>query len=275
MTKTKPKLKPSSYLRPKVTWQWTSIGGLIGFFVIHPCAMITAHLMFQPKIESNYSLVDVILTEFAKIFSLQMLPWGLSFALISALCGLFFGRNRQMTHALRKSEQKFRKLSITDDLTRIYNSRHFSNRLKSEIERTNRYAHPLSLLILDLDNFKNYNDQYGHVAGDEVLAKTGKILRESLRESDSAYRYGGEEFTVILPETRGDEAVHFAERIRQRIEKDAFVIGRNNSLPVTASIGIAQYKSGEQISAFIKRTDDNMYTAKRQGKNQVFYACVV
>jgi diguanylate cyclase (GGDEF)-like protein len=199
-----------------------------------------------------------------------MLPWGLSFAFISALSGLFFGRNRQATHALQESEKRFRKLSITDDLTRIYNSRYFFKQLKNEIERTNRYGHPLSLLILDLDNFKNYNDNHGHVAGDEILTKTGKILRNSLRKTDSACRYGGEEFAVILPETGGNEAVHFAERIRQGIEKHAFVIERGRSLSVTASIGIAQYKTGEQISAFIKRADENMYTAKKQGKNSVF-----
>lgn len=270
MTKNKPNLKPASYISSKNTWRWALIGGLIGFFVIHPCVMISAYLMFQPSLESNYSIVNVILAESTKIFSLQMLPWGLSFTFISALSGLFLGRNRQMTHALQKSEQKFRKLSVTDDLTGIYNSRHFFKQLKNEIERTNRYGHPLSLLILDLDNFKNYNDCYGHVAGDEVLAKTGKILQNSLRKTDSAYRYGGEEFTVILPETDGNAAAHFAERIRQGIEKHAFVIERGRSLSVTASIGIAQYKTGEHISAFIKRADENMYTAKKQGKNRIF-----
>ena len=269
MTITKPKLKLSSDMQTKAIWRWAAIGGLTGFIVIHPCVMISAQLMFQPKIKSNYTLVDILFTEFAKIFSLQMLPWGLSFALISALTGLFIGRNRQVNQALRESEQRFKKLSITDDLTGIYNSRHFFNRLKNEIERTNRYAHPLSLLILDLDNFKNYNDRYGHVAGDEILAKTGKILRNSLRKSDSAYRYGGEEFAVILPETKGDEAIYFAERIRQSIEKQAIIIQIDKNLSVTASIGIAQYKAGEQLSAFVKRADENMYIAKKEGKNRV------
>ena len=272
MTIAKPKLKSSSYMRPKAIWQWTSIGGLIGFIVIHPCVMITAHLMFQPRIESNYSLVDVILMEFAKIFSLQMLPWGLSFAFISALSGLFLGRNRQMTHELQKSEQRFRKLSITDNLTRIYNSRHFFNQLKNEIERTNRYGHPLSLLILDLDNFKNYNDCHGHVAGDEVLAKSGEILRKSLRKTDSAYRYGGEEFTIILPETDGQDAAHFAERLRMAFENQAIENQQEGILPITVSIGVVQYKEKEKIADFIKRADDNMYIAKEKGKNQVYFS---
>ena len=271
MTKNKSNLKPSSYISSKTTWQWALIGGLIGFFVIHPCVMITAHLMFQPGLESDYSIVAIIFSEFSRIFSFQMLPWGLAFAVISAISGLFFGRNRQMTYALKESEQRFRKLSITDDLTGIYNSRYFFNRLQDEIERANRYGHPLSLLILDLDNFKKYNDTHGHVVGDEVLAKTGEILLKSLRKTDSAYRYGGEEFAVILPETGGNQAVHFAERIRQGFEKHAFLIRQDGSLSVTASIGIAQYKQGEEISAFIKRADENMYTAKKQGKNRVFF----
>ena len=270
MTKNKPNLKPSSYISSKTTWQWALIGGSIGFLVIHPCIMITAHLMFQPGLESNYPIVTIIFSEFSKIFSFQMLPWGLAFAVISAISGLFFGRNRQMTYALKESEQRFRKLSITDDLTGIYNSRYFLNRLQDEIERANRYGHPLSLLILDLDNFKKYNDTHGHVVGDEVLAKTGEILLKSLRKTDSAYRYGGEEFAVILPETGGNQAVHFAERIRKGFEKHAFLIRQDGSLSVTASIGVAQYKQREEISAFIKRADENMYTAKKQGKNRIF-----
>jgi diguanylate cyclase (GGDEF)-like protein len=259
-------------MRPRATWQWTLIGGLIGFFVIHPCVMVTAHLMLKSRLESNYSIVDIILVEFAQIFSVQMLPWGLSFAIISALSGLFLGRTRQVTHALQENEQRFRKLSITDDLTGIYNSRHFFNRLKNEIERTNRYEHPLSLLILDLDNFKNYNDNHGHVAGDEALAKTGKILRNSLRKTDSAYRYGGEEFTIILPETEGRDAAHFAERLRMTFESQAFAVEKEGSLSVTASIGVAQYKKKEEVADFIKRADDNMYVAKEKGKNQVYFS---
>ncbi len=159
--------------------------------------------MFQPGLESDSLIVDVILMEFARVFSFQMLPWGLSFFIISALSGLFYGRGRQAADALRKSEQRFRELSITDDLTGLFNSRHFFDRLKAEVERTNRYGHPLSLLILDLDNFKKFNDTFGHIAGDEVLEKAGEILHRSLRKIDSAYRYGGEEFAIILPETGG------------------------------------------------------------------------
>lgn len=259
-------------MRPRATWQWTLIGGLIGFFVIHPCVMVTAHLMLKSGLESNYSIADIILVEFAQIFSVQMLPWGLSFAIISALSGLFLGRTRQMTHALQENEQRFRKLSITDDLTGIYNSRHFFNRLKNEIERTNRYGHSLTLLILDLDNFKQYNDTFGHLAGDSVLAETGKIIRKSIRSTDTAYRYGGEEFAILLPESGGQESLNFAERIRMEFESNVFPINQEKNLRVTVSIGVAQYISGEKITAFIKRADENMYVAKSEGKNRTFFS---
>ena len=208
----------------KTIWQWALIGALFGFLVLHPWVMLTAKLMFQSKDQSENFFAGAFLSESRKAFSMGMLPWSLSYALISALAGAFLGRNRQVTEQLRKSEQRFRELSITDDLTQLYNSRHFYHQLDEEIERTNRYRHPLSLLMLDLDNFKKYNDAFGHIAGDEVLATAGEILRDSLRKTDSAYRYGGEEFAILLPETKGEEALNFAERIRQAFERQKLIL---------------------------------------------------
>ena len=250
-------------------WQWAIVGGSAGYLILHPWIMIIAHLMFQRRFESPISVVDVIFTESARAFSFDMLPWGLSFAIISALAATFFGRSRQATAELRKSEQRFRELSITDDLTGLYNSRHFFSRLKAEIERTNRYRHPLSLLILDLDNFKRYNDNFGHLAGDRVLSATGDIIKKSIRSTDSAYRYGGEEFAVILPESNEPEALQFAERIRVTLKNEALYADREEKLRVTVSIGVAQYIPREEITAFIKRADQNMYTAKKAGKNRI------
>jgi diguanylate cyclase (GGDEF)-like protein len=127
----------------------------------------------------------------------------------------------------------------------------------------------LSLLILDLDNFKKYNDAFGHIAGDRVLAKAGEIFRNSLRKTDAAYRYGGEEFAILLPETKGEEALHFAERIRLSFENQDSILPGEKTLLVTVSIGVAQYKSGEELNTFIKRADTNMYAAKNEGKNRI------
>jgi len=102
---------------------------------------------------------------------------------------------------LRKSEQKYLELSTIDDLTQLYNSRHFYAQLENEIERSNRYEQPFTLMMMDLDKFKMFNDTYGHVEGDYVLSRVGQVIKLCLREIDSAYRYGGEEFTIILPMT--------------------------------------------------------------------------
>jgi len=272
MTANKPNLIRSILKRSRATCFWALTGGLLGYFIIHPWVMITAHLMFRPRLEPSFSIVDIIFAEFTRAFSLQMLPWGLAFAMISALTGAFYGRSRQAIAALCVSEQRFKEISITDELTGLYNSRHFFNRLKAEVERTDRYGHPLTLLILDLDNFKQYNDTFGHLAGDSVLAETGKIIRKSIRSTDTAYRYGGEEFAILLPESGGQESLNFAERIRMEFESNVFPINQEKKLRVTVSIGVAQYISGEKITAFIKRADENMYVAKSEGKNRIFFS---
>jgi diguanylate cyclase (GGDEF)-like protein len=240
--------------------------------MIHPWVMIIAHLMFRPRLKSYFSIVDVIFAEFSRAFSLEMLPWGLTFAVISSFTAAFYGRSRQTMAALRASEQRFKEMSITDELTGLHNSRHFFNRLKAEVERTDRYGHPLVLLILDLDNFKQYNDTFGHLAGDGVLAESGNIIRKSIRSTDSAYRYGGEEFAVILPESSGQESLYFAERIRKSFEREALFAHEDEGQRVTVSIGLAEYIADEEISAFIKRADGNMYKAKKSGKNRICYA---
>ncbi len=252
------------------SFKWFSIGGLLGYFVLHPCIMIIANLMFLFGPDSGFTVRPTILSAFMGSFSLMMLPWSLSFAVLSALLGVFYGYSREMLAALRESEKKFKKLSITDELTGLYNSRHFFYRLKDEVERSNRYGHTLSVLILDFDNFKQYNDTYGHMAGDNVLARGGEILKRSLRKTDSAYRYGGEEFAVILPESTGKDSLYFAERIRQAFESQNLLIQQEKNLFVTVSIGVAQYIPGEKISTLIKRADQNMYAAKNKGKNRIY-----
>jgi diguanylate cyclase (GGDEF)-like protein len=244
---------------------------MVGYLIIHPFVMILAHLMLRTKRVHGAAVSEIIFAGLQKSFSIEMMPWGFSFAIICAITGLFIDRNLRISTQLRESERRYRQLSITDDLTRLYNSRHFFKQLEAEIERTNRYGHPLSLLIIDLDDFKLYNDTYGHIAGDRVLKNVGEILRKSLRKTDSAYRYGGEEFTVLLPESEGDEALHFADRIRQAFESPASLAQPEESMGVTVSIGVAQYINGEDITAFIKRADKNMYAAKNSGKNRIFY----
>ena len=169
-----------------------------------------------------------------------------------------------------KSEERYRELSIVDDLTSLYNSRHFYVQLNNETERSNRYGQPLTLLLLDLDNFKTFNDTYGHVEGNQVLSRLGQVIKRCLRHTDSAYRYGGEEFTVILPMTTGKVAAITAERIRTEFKKEPFSLLPGQDVHLTMSIGLGQYNPQEDIKAFVHRVDQLMYQAKKNGKDRVF-----
>jgi diguanylate cyclase (GGDEF)-like protein/PAS domain S-box-containing protein len=176
---------------------------------------------------------------------------------------------RRIEEALRESENRYRELSIVDDLTQLYNSRHFYFQLKMELDRSNRYEQPLTLLLLDLDNFKAFNDAYGHVEGDQVLFRLGQVVKRCLRETDFAYRYGGEEFTIMLPMTTSADGAVTAERIRTEFNKEIFSPGPSQDVHVTVSIGLAQYKPQEEMKAFVQRVDQLMYQGKKNGKDRV------
>lgn len=165
--------------------------------------------------------------------------------------------------------KNLKELAITDELTQLYNSRHFYKQLDAEVYRHKRYKHPLSLLFLDIDNFKKYNDAYGHLQGDKVLVRLGRIIKSCLRTMDSAYRYGGEEFTVILPETDGKKAVVVAPRIKDLMEVEKFTPESGKTVNITISIGVTVYCPDERISHFVQRADKAMYLAKQKGKNKV------
>ena len=171
--------------------------------------------------------------------------------------------------ALKESEQRYRDLSIIDDLTQLYNSRHFYAQMERETERSNRYGHPLTLLLLDIDKFKDFNDTYGHVQGDYVLSRLGHAIKRSLREIDSAYRYGGEEFTIILPMTMSEEGIVTAKRIQKELRKENFSLVSGQEVYVTVSIGLAQYKPQEEIKAFVRRVDQFMYKVKKNGRGKI------
>jgi len=126
------------------------------------------------------------------------------------------------------------------------------------------------LLILDLDNFKLFNDTYRHVAGDRVLATAGKILHRSLRKTDSAFRYGGEDFIVLVPETSKGESLRFAERIRRTFEQEKIETDHQRRVAVTVSIGQAEHVSGEGLATYVTRADRHLYAAKNGGKNLLF-----
>ena len=176
---------------------------------------------------------------------------------------------RRLKHERAEMLSRLKQLAITDDLTKLYNSRHFYNQLELEVDRSNRYNNPLSLLLMDIDHFKDYNDAHGHLEGNRVLVRIGQIIRSLLRKMDSAYRYGGEEFTVILPETNGQEAKTVAERINSAIESEAYFPEPGQEASITISIGVTEYDPREDIKTFISRSDKAMYKSKLAGRNRV------
>ncbi len=160
-------------------------------------------------------------------------------------------------------EEEVRRLSITDDLTGLYNHRHFFKTLEAELVRLKRQKTSLSLMMFDLDNFKRYNDLYGHLEGDKALKAIGEIVRHSIRGNvDSGYRYGGDEFAVLLIGASMDQAMTIAERIRSSIEQAKFQ-------DITVSIGLSEYRDHFDLEGFVKSADDAMYVAKHGGGNRV------
>ena len=170
---------------------------------------------------------------------------------------------------LRRSEE----LSITDDLTKLYNSRFLNATLRREVERSKRYRTPVSLIFLDLDGFKNVNDQHGHLFGSRALVEVGAVIKSTVREIDVVSRFGGDEFTVILPQTGPEGAQIIADRIRQRIEETIFLETYGVQVRLTASVGIACFPDhGRTKDDLIARADRAMYVVKGRGKNGVALA---
>ncbi len=158
--------------------------------------------------------------------------------------------------------------AVTDEMTKLYNHRYFQQRLDEELMRADRYEDKISLLILDVDHFKHFNDTYGHPEGDRVLKTVAKIIEKSIREIDIAARYGGEEFVVICPERSGSGALVPAERIRKAIEAYDFRINGVH-VPITVSVGAACYPENATTKAeLIKKSDTALYYSKENGRNR-------
>lgn len=180
-----------------------------------------------------------------------------------------FTERRRAEAALKQSEERYRTLSITDHLTGLFNSRHMYERFEVETARAARYGHPLALIVVDVDNFKQFNDTFGHLAGDGVLHSLANMIRACLRRSDTAFRFGGEEFAVLLPETDIGQARAVAERLRAGFAEHVHTPTPETQVRSTVSVGVTGYRANESTNDCIRRADEAMYAAKRDGKNRV------
>ncbi len=192
---------------------------------------------------------------------ITLIPWVVGTTGLSIALGYLF--DKQVKYRLKAEELQRRAelLAVVDGLTQVYNHSYFLEHLGIEIKRTQRQVGNVALIMLDLDNFKKYNDSNGHLLGDEVLKRVGRTLRATVRETDIVARYGGEEFVIVAPGSDREQALVLAERVRSNIAM---------TCPATVSVGVAAYPDdADAVECLIQRADEALYLAKRTGKNCV------
>jgi diguanylate cyclase (GGDEF)-like protein len=214
-------------------------------------------------------LIAPLGTPFGTISVLDRASRGLTESQVTALRSLARQIVRQCAleqenTALRRANVRLAEISMTDALTGVANRRAFDERLEAEEMRTRQTGETFSLLMMDVDNFKRFNDRHGHLAGDQALARIANTLRSNNRSSDLLARYGGEEFALILPQTRAEVAAAVAERLRAAVEA-----AEMPCQPITLSIGVAAYDRPRGTSGLIAAADQALYAAKSAGRNRV------
>ncbi len=178
---------------------------------------------------------------------------------------------REKNQELESAKVELERLSITDDLTGLHNRRHFDHAIDAEVRRSRRYGHALSVLMIDIDHFKDVNDTWGHAAGDEVLRNMARVFEENLRETDTIARYGGEEFIALLPETNAELARQIADRLREEVA-GLETPGPEETLRVTVSVGVTTAQGPDFTAAdLIDTADGALYKAKHAGRNRIIF----
>ena len=207
-------------------------------------------------------LITVILNIIHTVYVLRIDVTAISFA-IPALAGIMFGI---MLAHIKSLSAQLSTMAYTDSLTKIFNRLHFAHFLDAEIDKAKRYGSTFSIIFFDLDHFKEVNDRYGHLAGDEVLEQITQIVSKANRSADIFARYGGEEFIILTPETNANGAMVHAERLRKDIENYHFKgVGR-----VTSSFGVTEFDAEhDTLETLLDRADKALYMAKDYGRNRV------
>lgn len=189
------------------------------------------------------------------------------FTILALIIPIFYGR--KLIIRQQELHNEISKIAAEDCLTNLYNRRKINTLIHAEIERSDRYKKDFSIILIDIDFFKRVNDQFGHIAGDNLLRMFSDLLRETIRHTDTAGRWGGEEFVVICPETNTEGATALANKIQQRIDQHRFDgFGKQ-----TASFGVACYMENDSVDTIIHRADLALYDAKNTGRNRVAVNC--
>lgn len=220
-------------------------------------SFISLPLKLEDRVIGVLNISDKITGEVFSENDLQLMLTFADYAAIALERGAYYSMSEELRH-----------ISMTDPLTGLFNRRYFRERVFEEIERVKRHEGFFTVFVLDLDDFKAFNDRFGHLAGDEILKGVSRALRESVRSMDVVARYGGEEFTALLPQTRKKDSFVIAERIRTSVEELKDTFGLYPIWP-TVSIGIAEFQAdANNIDDLIDKADKAMYLAKRMGKNK-------
>jgi len=237
----------------------------------------TDGILFTKKIKKQYNLDVIVMTAYSSKYSYEdAIKNGASDLLFKPIKmnELVLRINRVLKERSLLDERdemikKLKRLTIEDSTTGLYNSRHFFDQLDKEIKRSDRYLHPVSLMFIDVDNFKEVNDSYGHMIGDKILSLIANRIRACLRSNDTAYRFAGDEFTIILPETTAIDAKFVADRIIANFDNESLLINEKEMSGITLSIGITEYQKNEGSEQVVHRADVTMYEAKKLEGNCV------
>ena len=233
-------------------------------FISEINAISTSIIIVKESI-SNGTLTNIqnSLTKINIIFIAQLLTFVI--AVFALLASIWYTTKKYLVE---------RRDALIDHLTQLYNKKAILFHLRQELLRSERYKHPTTVALLDLDYFKIYNDTNGHVAGDNLLKRIGRILHEEVREYDEVGRFGGEEFIIVFPETHIKNAAVVCERIRQRVATTRFLGQRNMpNKKITLSVGLAEVKGAKRVkqNTILSKADKFLYKAKESGRNLVLY----